>query len=55
MLPNIIETSQAYAIKGRDITDSVSSIKYVVSYMLEERKSGYVISLDLEKAIDSRT
>ncbi|MGL6064844.1 MAG: RNA-directed DNA polymerase, partial [Fusobacteriaceae bacterium] len=52
ILPNIIETNQAYAIKGRDITDTVSSIRDVVSYMLEERKSGYIINVDLEKAFD---
>lgn len=50
-LHNIIETNKAYAIKVRDITDTVSSIRDVVSYMLEERKSGYVISLDLKKSI----
>lgn len=52
ILPNIIETNQAYAIEGRDITDTVCSIRDVVSYMMEGRKKGYVISLDLEKAFD---
>lgn len=52
ILPNIIQTNQAYAIPGRDITDTISSIRDVVSYMITEKKSGYVISLDLEKAFD---
>ncbi len=52
VLPNIIQTNQAYAIPGRDITDTISSIRDVVSYMITEKKSGYVISLDLEKAFD---
>lgn len=52
ILPNIIQTNQAYAIRGRDITDTISSIRDVVSFMIAEKKRGYVISLDLEKAFD---
>ncbi len=52
ILPNIIQTNQAYAIRGRDITDTISSIRDVVGFMVSEKKRGYVISLDLEKAFD---
>lgn len=52
ILPNIIQTNQAYAIRGRDITDTISSIRDAVGFMVSEKKRGYVISLDLEKAFD---
>ncbi len=38
VLPNIIQTNQAYAIPGRDITDTISSIRDVVSYMITGKK-----------------
>lgn len=51
-LPKIIETNQAYAVKGTDITDTINNVRDMISYMEAEKKSGYVISLDLEKAFD---
>lgn len=52
MLPKIILSNQAYGVQGRDISDTVSNIRDVISYMNEEKKSGYVISMDFEKAFD---
>lgn len=52
ILPNIIKTTQAYAVKGKDITDITSSIRDIIQYMKEEKKEGYIISVDFEKAFD---
>lgn len=52
ILPKIIETNQAYAVKGRDITDTINNVRDMIGYTEAEKKSGYVISLDLEKAFD---
>lgn len=52
VLPTIIKTNQSYGVKGRDIADTISSIRDLIGYMREEKKSGYVISLDFEKAFD---
>lgn len=52
ILPKLIETNQAYAVKGRDITDTINNVRDMISYTEAEKKSGYVISLDLEKAFD---
>ncbi len=52
VLPGLITTNQAYSIIGREITDTVSNIRDKISYMIENKKEGYIISLDLEKAFD---
>ncbi len=52
VLPTIIKTNQSYGVKGRDIADTIRSIRDLIGYMREEKKSGYVISLDFEKAFD---
>lgn len=52
VMPNIIETNQAYGIKGRDIADITMSIRDTIWYMKEKNEDGYVISLDFEKAFD---
>lgn len=52
VLPGIITTNQAYSIIGREITDTVSNIRDKIRYMVENKKEGYMVSLDLEKAFD---
>lgn len=52
VMPSIIETNQAYGVKGRDIADITMSIRDTIWYMKEKKKEGYVISLDFEKAFD---
>lgn len=52
VLPGIITKNQSYSIIGRKITDKVSNIREKISYMTENNKEGYIISLDLEKAFD---
>ncbi len=52
VLPEIITTNQAYSIIGREITDTVSNIRDKISYMIESKKEGYMVSIDLEKAFD---
>uniref|UniRef100_A0A671PCM7 Reverse transcriptase domain-containing protein n=1 Tax=Sinocyclocheilus anshuiensis TaxID=1608454 RepID=A0A671PCM7_9TELE len=52
VMPSIIETNQAYSIKGRDIADTTMSIKDTIRYITEKKKDGFIISLDFEKAFD---
>ena len=52
VMPSIIETNQAYGVKGRDIADITMSIRDTIWYMKEKKEDGYVISLDFEKAFD---
>jgi len=52
VVPNIITTNQAYAVLKRDITHVINNIRDMVWYMKEEKETGYIISVDLEKAFD---
>uniref|UniRef100_A0A9J7XN67 Reverse transcriptase domain-containing protein n=1 Tax=Cyprinus carpio carpio TaxID=630221 RepID=A0A9J7XN67_CYPCA len=52
VMPSIIETNQAYGVKGRDIADITMSIRDTIWYMKEKNADAYVISLDFEKAFD---
>lgn len=52
ILPKIIETNQAYAIQGRDISDTVNSVRDKIWYMAREGQQGYVLNIDFEKAFD---
>ncbi len=52
VLPTIISTTQAYGVQGKDILDTVQSIRDAMFYMREKNKGGHLISLDLEKAFD---
>lgn len=52
VVPNIITTNQAYAVLKRDITDVINNIRDIIWYMKEEKETGYIISVDLEKAFD---
>lgn len=37
-LPSIIETNQAYGVKGKDIAETTSSIRDIISYINGEKK-----------------
>ena len=52
VLPRIIQTNQAYAVLGRDISDTVNSIRDKIWYIDREGKKGFLINTDLEKAFD---
>src|SRR4029434_152251 len=52
VLPRIIQTNQAYAVLGRDISDTVNSIRDKIWYVDREGKKGFLINIDLEKAFD---
>ncbi len=53
VIPSIIETNQAFIVKGRYIADIKRSIRDTIWYMKDKSEDGYVISLDFEKAFDS--
>lgn len=50
VIPNIVHQSQAYSIPGRDISDTILSIKEVISHM--SQTGGIYLGVDFEKAFD---
>lgn len=52
VLPGIISPEQSSCIIGRDITDTVASIRDVIWMMERENEEGYLIKIDQEKAFD---
>lgn len=52
VMPKLIKSNQAYAIKGRDIADVTMSIKSTIDYIQEKKMNGFLISVDFEKAFD---
>ncbi len=49
---SIISPSQAYSIPGRDITDTVCTIRNVVDSMEKDGEGGLILCMDLNKAFD---
>ncbi len=52
VIPHIVTTNQAYGILGRDIVDTVTSIRDLIWYIKEKKGDGFLFSIDLEKAFD---
>lgn len=48
----IVSPSQAYSIKGRDITDTICTIRDVVEGMGKDGKGGWILSIDLNNTFD---
>ncbi len=51
VIGTVVGNTQAYSIPGRDIADTISSIRDTIEFMKED-KGGIVVSLDLNKAFD---
>lgn len=49
---SIISPSQAYSIPGRDITDTICTIRDVVDSMGKDGEGGLILCMDLNKAFD---
>jgi len=52
VLDNIISPEQTCSIPGRDISDTIASIRDIIDYSYEEDISAYIIKIDSEKAFD---
>lgn len=48
----IIAPNQAYSILGRDIADTICTIRDVVGSMGEDREGGIILCVDLNKAFN---
>lgn len=48
VIGNIISPNQAYSIPGRDITDTICTIRDVVRSMGNDRDGGVILCLDLK-------
>ena len=51
VIGTVVGSTQAYSIPGRDIADTISSIRDTITYM-KENGGGVVVSLDLNKAFN---
>lgn len=51
VIGGIIASTQTYSVPGRDITDTICTIRDVAHYM-QKNKGGILLSLDLNKAFD---
>ena len=51
VIGTVVGNTQAYSIPGRDIADTISSIRDTIHHM-KSTKGGIVLSLDLNKAFD---
>lgn len=52
VLPTVIQNNQAFTVLGRDISDMINSVRDKIWYMDKEKKKGFIISIDFEKAFD---
>lgn len=52
VLCNIVSNSQTCCIPGRDIADTIASIRDVINLVEDENIEGYIVKFDQEKAFD---
>ena len=52
VLGDLIAPTKAYSVPGRDITNTICTIRDLVHYMEKDKRGGIVLSLDLNKAFD---
>ncbi len=52
MIGDIIQTTQTYSVPGRDIADTIGTIRDVIEYMKRDGKGGIVLGIDWNKAFD---
>ena len=54
VLPNIVSKNQTCCIVGRDIADTLASIRDIIEFLLVEmvKMEGYILRIDQEKAFD---
>lgn len=49
---DIVQPTQSYSIPGRDIADTIATIRDVIEYMKKDKKGGIILGLDWNKAFD---
>lgn len=52
VLPNIISESQTCCIMGKDIADTLVSIRDIIDMVEMDNMEGYIVKIDQEKAFD---
>lgn len=52
VIGEIVQTTQSYSIPGRDIADTIGTVRDVIEYMKRDKKGGVVLGIDWEKAFD---
>lgn len=52
VLPNIVSESQTCCIIGKDIADTLVSVRYIIDLVEIDKLDGYIVKIDQEKAFD---
>ena len=52
VLPNIVSKNQTCCIVGRDIADTLASIRDIIDLVEMDNMEGYILKIDQEKAFD---
>ncbi len=52
VIGSIVQPTQSYSIPGRDIADTIGTVRDVMEYMKRDKKGGIVLGIDWNKAFD---
>lgn len=52
VIGDIVQPTQSYSIPGRDIADTIGTIRDVTEYMMRDGKGGIMLGIDWNKAFD---
>jgi len=52
VIGGLVQPTQSYSVPGRDIADTIATVRDVIEYMKRDRKGGIVIGIDWNKAFD---
>ncbi len=52
VIGDIVQATQSYSVPGRDIADTIGTIRDVIEYMKRDGKGGIVLGIDWNKAFD---
>lgn len=52
VIGSIVQPTQSYSIPGRDIADTIGTVRDVIEYMKRDKKGGIVLGIDWNKAFD---
>lgn len=52
VLPNIISSEQTCAVPGRDISDTLATVRDIIDYVTDKNIPAYIVKIDSDKAFD---
>ncbi len=52
MIGSRVQLTQSYSIPGRDVADTIGTVRDVMEYMKRDKKGGIILGIDWNKAFD---